>query len=400
MMVERLRALMGADAFVGTAATGHPVVAPRDEAAVALLLETAAAHGWRVGLAGGGSWAPADCPADVLLSTRRLDTIVQLSPGDLVVVAQAGVRARPLRDALGDAGVWAALDHPGRDRTVGSVVATATAGPLRAGFGPVRDHVLGVTLVTGEGRIVRPGGTVMKNVAGYDLTKLAVGSFGAFGVVTSVALRLRAVPRADITLIASSHRDELLDAALVMTDAGLTASSLELVSPAAASHQRWQLAIRLTGRDAEVAAARDGVRRCAAVDLVELPPAEGAGVWYRLLETAGSGAVTLRVGSLPTGLQRCLDRLEHDLGESWASVSIPPGVVRWSGNASADAIRRFRQWAAEQEMPVTLERAPWPILEAVGHFGAYREGVGRLVEALRRTFDPHGVLLTAAGAPP
>jgi len=398
MIRERLRALMGADAFVGTAAMGQPVVAPRDEAAIALLLETAAAHGWRIGLAGSGSWSPADCPADVVLSTRHLDTVVQLSPGDLVVVTQAGVRTRVLRAALAEAGMWAALDHPGHDRTIGSVVATATAGPLRSGFGPVRDHVLGVTLVTGEGRIIRPGGIVMKNVAGYDLTKLAVGSFGAFGVVTSVTLRLLAVPRADLTLVASGRRDELLDSALRMTDAGLVPSALEILSPAAASQQQWQLAVRLTGRDSEVAAARDGARSAASVDLVELPPPEAAGIWDRLLETACSYPLTLRVGSLPTGLEPCLDRLEHDLGESWTSVSVPPGAVRWSGSAAADSVRRFRRWAAEQEMPVTLERAPWPILAGVGHFGAYREGAGRLVEALRRTFDPDGVLLTAAAA--
>ena len=69
---------------------------------------------------------------------------------------------------------------------MGSVVATGTAGPLRTGFGALREHVLGATLATGAGRIVRAGGRVVKNVAGYDLAKLATGSFGSFGVVTSV----------------------------------------------------------------------------------------------------------------------------------------------------------------------------------------------------------------------
>ena len=390
--------MMGAEAFVGTGATGQPVVAPRDEAAVALLFETAATHGWRVGIAGGGSWSPVDCPADVIVSTRRLDAIVQLNPGDLMVVAQAGVRVRDLRSALADAGVWAAIDSPGRGRTIGSVVATATAGPLRSGFGSARDHLLGVTAVTGNGRVVRPGGAVMKNVAGYDLAKLLAGSFGAFGVLTSVTLRLRTVPRADLTLIGSGLRDQLLDSALAVTDGGTTPAALELVSPAAAARPQWQLAVRLTGREAEVAAARDAVRHSASVDLVELPAEDTASVWDQLAETASSHEVTLRVGALPAALERCLDQLEHDLGESWTSVSVPAGVVRWSGNASTAALRRFRQRAAEQEMPVTLERAPWQIRAAVGHFGAYREGTGRLVDALRRTFDPHEVLLTAVGA--
>ena len=398
MIEQRLRAMIGSDAFVGTGATGQPIVAPREEAAFALLLETAAAEGWRVGIAGGGSWSPGDCPADVILSTRRLDAIVQLSPGDPVAVAQAGVRVRELRRALADAGMWAAVDCPGRDRTIGSAVATATSGPLRSGFGPVRDHLLGLTAVAGNGRIVRPGGAVMKNVAGYDLTKLLVGSFGAFGVLTSVTLRLRAVPRADLTLIGTGLRDELLDAALAVTDAGMTPAALELVSPTAAARHQWQLAVRLTGREAEVAAERDGVRHCASVVLADVPADEAASVWDLLAETASLHDVTLRIGALPAALERCLDQLEHDLGESWTSVSVPAGIVRWSGNAAIESLRRFRRWAAEQEMPVTVERAPWPMRAAVGHFGAYREGTGRLIDALRRSFDPHDVLLTAVGA--
>ena len=98
-------------------------------------------------------------------------------------------RARRAR-ALAAQRLWLAIDPPGRpERSVGSVAATATAGPLREGFGPVRDHVLGCTVVTGDGRIVRAGGRVVKNVAGFDLAKLHVGGFGAFGITTSASAR-------------------------------------------------------------------------------------------------------------------------------------------------------------------------------------------------------------------
>src|SRR2546427_459396 len=106
-------------------------------------------------------------------------------------------------------------------RSVGSVVATATAGPLRQGFGPVRDHLLGVTFVTGDGRIVQSGGRVVKNVAGYDLTKLEAGGFGAFGVIVLVHLRLRALPRVDQTLVLEGSRDDLTQVADDIAAAGL-----------------------------------------------------------------------------------------------------------------------------------------------------------------------------------
>jgi glycolate oxidase FAD binding subunit len=398
MILARLRALLGDEALVGTGTGGQPIVAPREEAGVALVLESAAVHGWHVGILGGGGWSPADCPADLLLSTRRLGRILELSPGDLVVVAEAGVPFGLLRAALAEEGMWAALDHPGCERTLGSLTATATAGPLRSGFGAIRDHLLGTTFVTGDGQIVRPGGKVVKNVAGYDLTKLVAGSFGAFGIVTTVTLRLRALPRADLTLLGSGSRSDLLDSALAVLDAGLTPAALEVLSPDAGAAPAWQLAVRITGRGAEAAATRDAVRRAASIGLTELPPEESAALWDGVQTTATSEPVSIRIAALPAALETCLDQLEYALGESWIAASVGAGVVRWTGEADAEALRRFRYWAATQEMPLTLERAPWPIRSVVGHFGAYREGTSRLVTALRHAFDPHGVLLTPVGA--
>ena len=129
--------------------------------------------GWRTRRAGrSGSrarrtWLPPDAPADLAVSTRALDQVVSVSPADLVATVQAGAPLEALRRRLADEGMWLALDPPGRpERSLGSVVATATAGPLRQGFGPVRDHVLGCTVATGDGRLVKAGGRVVKNVAG------------------------------------------------------------------------------------------------------------------------------------------------------------------------------------------------------------------------------------------
>src|SRR4029077_6662012 len=121
------------------------------------------------------------------------------------------------------------LAPPGRPaRPLASVIAPAPSGPLRHGFGPVRDQILGCTVVTGDGRIVKPGARVVKNVAGYDLTKLHVGGFGAFGIVTEAHLRLRALPRADVTLVSRGSRDALSAAARDLLEVGITPMALEL----------------------------------------------------------------------------------------------------------------------------------------------------------------------------
>jgi len=143
-LLDRVRALLGDDAVeIASGPDAVPRVAPASPDAVALLLGTARQEGWRVRLEGAGTWLPTDAPADLALTTRRLDRIPAVEPQDLSATAEAGIGCDLLRQQLADHGTWLALDPPGlAGRTLGSVVATATAGPLRHGFGPVRDHVI------------------------------------------------------------------------------------------------------------------------------------------------------------------------------------------------------------------------------------------------------------------
>ncbi|MBI2073507.1 MAG: FAD-binding protein [Gemmatimonadetes bacterium] len=391
--MRRVRSMLGPDAVVDTDASGMPRVAPRAEEGVALVLQAAAAEGWRVRIEGRGSWVPADAPADLALTTRALARVTRLDAADLVATVEAGVAWGDLQRALADQGVWVAADPPGEGRSVGSVVATGTAGPLRSGFGAVREHVLGATLVTGEGRIVRAGGRVVKNVAGYDLTKLATGSFGSFGVVTSVNLRLRAVPRADLTLLGEGERDALLDAARAMLEAGITPASLEVLSPLAAGRDSWTLAVRCVGSAPAVEADAQAAGGASQIPLAPLEAVEAGRFWRRALAGATASPVTLRMGALATAMDDALDLVLHHLDEHWIMAGVGAGGLRWSGDAPADRIRLLRHAAAPREMPLTLERAPWALRAQVGYFGAYREGVGQLVGALKDAFDPAGVLV-------
>src|SRR3989442_15277900 len=103
-----------------------------------------------------------------------------IEPPDLTATAEAGIGLDQLRQQLADHGAWLAIDPPGlAGRTLGSVVATATAGPLRSGVGAVRDHLLGGTFGTGDGRMIQSGGPGGKNVAGDDLTRPPAGGVGA-----------------------------------------------------------------------------------------------------------------------------------------------------------------------------------------------------------------------------
>jgi len=384
----RLRHTFG-ESMVERDRDGRPRVVPDSTEGVAELCTLAHANGWRVRVEGQATWMPADAPADVSLTTRGLARIVHVAAADLVATVEAGVSVAELRQELHAAGAWLAIDPPGRpERTIGSVVATGTAGPLRHGLGPVRDHILGGTIVTGDGRVIRAGGSVVKNVAGYDLTKLQVGGFGAFGVVTQVHLRLRALPERRVTLVARGERDLLTHQARALSERQLDASALELFSPALAAEAEWVLALELTGTEAGVEAEATRAMEGAETAWSRLDFEAGTTFWQAAARGALAAPLTFRLGVFADGLDEMLDLLAEKLDTGLVSAGAGQGLLRWSGDASVEALRSVRHLAAEREIPLTLERGPWAVRSAFGHFGAYREGVGRLVSKLRGTFDP------------
>ena len=391
----RLRHALG-EAAVEAGPEGTPRAVPESTEAVAQVCGLAHEQGWRVRLEGRGSWMPGDAPADLVLSTRGLCRVLEVAPADLVATAEAGAPFAGLQAELASQGAWLALDPPGPpDRSLGSVLATGTAGPLRHGYGPVRDHILGGTIVSGDGRVIKAGGNVVKNVAGYDLTKLQVGGFGAFGVITQVHLRLRALPAARVTLLARGERDALTRQARTLMEAQLSAAALELCSPTLAADAEWVLALELAGTLAAVEAEATRTRAHSEVVWERLEPDAALAFWQAVARGPLGGELSFRLGVFPDGLDDMLDLLEQRLDTGLVSAGPGNGMLRWSGSASLEQLREIRRTAALREIPLTLERGSWPVRHAFGHFGAYHEGVGVLVSKLRSTFDPDPTFLVA-----
>jgi glycolate oxidase FAD binding subunit len=161
---------------------------------LAEVLAGAAADGTRVSIGREGG--------DVVLSTAGLDQVLEHEAGDLTCIVEAGVRVRDLNAQLAGAGQMLALDPPGNP-TIGACLAANLSGPRRHRYGTVRDLVIGITVVLGDGTVASSGGKVVKNVAGYDLAKLFCGSEGRFGLIARVALRLHPRPETARTLVAS-----------------------------------------------------------------------------------------------------------------------------------------------------------------------------------------------------
>ena len=138
---------------------------------------------------------PASC--DLIVDTRRLDQVLEHAAGDLVVRVQAGVRLDDLAKVLAPpASGWRSTRPPARagGGTVGGLIATGAAGPLRYRYGAPRDLLIGITVVRADGTVAKAGGKVVKNVAGYDIGKLFAGSYGTLGLITEATFRLHPLP--------------------------------------------------------------------------------------------------------------------------------------------------------------------------------------------------------------
>jgi glycolate oxidase FAD binding subunit len=413
-MVERLAAIVSAGAVVSGAEAGRwavhgrvprAVVAPGTAEEAAAVLALASEAGWRVEAAGAGTLLDAGRPTegvDLVVTTERLSGIVAHEPADLVASVGAGTSLGELGRRLAPHRQWLPLDPPGAQvATLGAVVSMASAGPLRRGHGTPRDHVLGLQIVTGDGRILDLGGRVVKNVAGYDLVKLVVGSRGTLGLVTRVEVRLRAIPEADRTLrLVAAEPEPLLHVAEALRAERIEPVALELST---AGVTGWELLARFQGNAEAVAHAAARLSAIAAgiggVGLDEGSDADGGGVWERLGASEVAAGVVVRLADRPSALGQTLAFASALPGASIVAHA-GDGIVRALLSAEAVAAAPARWAATLSEARAALAgrggtlivaRAPRALVEAFDPWGDAGAALG-LMRRLKQEFDPAGVL--------
>jgi FAD/FMN-containing dehydrogenase len=425
-MREALAAAAGADALLDDAGAARfagdgeapCVVAPADAAAAAAVLELCTRRRWRVGFAGGGTTRalrPGGPPADVVLSAVRMAGVRAYRPEDLTVGAGAGTTLDALADAVGAAGQELPFDPPAAPgATVGAVAALAAAGPLRLSLGPPRDHVLGLDVVTGDGRMLRLGGRVVKNVAGYDLVRLFVGGRGAFGLITAVHLRLRARPAHDATLVFTADRPLPL-LGLARAARRIEPAALELVSPALAAAlgagetdgaaPPWALLVRVRGN---ADAVEDACGRLAALDASgrAFEGAAGAALWRGLCRAEADAVLAVRFAALPSRVEDAvtcaLDAARNTGGDAdWCvAAHAGDGIARlWTAAAPGRSVLQRFALAVGAARGIVgsahVVLAPPGLPAAFAHAPADAATAG-LVGRLRAAFDPAGILTGGA----
>src|SRR5271169_6503630 len=226
---DSVRAASSADAVCGI--QPRLVLEPVNEQQLAAVLRLANDAGLAVIPRGGGtklSWGNPSTRADIILSTARIDKIIEHAWADLTVSVEAGCTIQKLQQALAQHGQRLALDPLWPEQaTIGGILSTNDSGSLRLRFGALRDLIIGVTLALPDGTLAKSGGKVVKNVAGYDLPKLATGALGTLGVITHAVFRLHPMCPNSLTLTFTSPSiEELQEKIMTLQDSQLAQTAL------------------------------------------------------------------------------------------------------------------------------------------------------------------------------
>jgi glycolate oxidase FAD binding subunit len=362
---------------------------------------------------GGGSQQRLGMPPrayDVALVVRALDQLVEFEPANLTATVQAGTRLADLQTALSAKGQWLPYDPPvSAVATIGGLLATNPSGPHRLKVGGLRDLLLGTVVATPFGSLAKAGGRVVKNVTGYDLDKLYVGSLGTLGIVVEATFKTSPRPASEATwyaVFASAAAAGQAVGALRRTS--LAPSGLEVLNDRAATAvglpvpaRHWALLGRASGFQPAVKRHLDEFARAAraagAIGEEQLDEATANRLWPAYTELAArqrwqGDVLTCRLALPPESVGRLAD-IAVGLGEEAVVWAQSAGAVFWTaaGTAAAEsAVEQLRSDAQAAGGALVVENYPAAAtgLDVWGAPG----GPLALMKALKREYDPRGTL--------
>jgi glycolate oxidase FAD binding subunit len=395
---EYVRPATREDAVDGLEPCG--VLAPGTAQEVAEILHYCSSAGLALIVRGGGTkLEQGNRPAkvDFILSTERLSRVIEHAWDDMTATVEAGCTIADFQDTLRQHGQRLAADPRQPERaTVGGVLATAESGTLRIRYGGIRDLVLGLEMALPDGSIIRPGGKVVKNVAGYDLTKLAIGSLGTLGVITRAVFRLYPVPFSSATYGATvGSVADAMKVVLAILDSHLVYTGLQIRAQRA---DQIAIEVRFEGIAESLEDQFRKLGQVAGPDRFRESPAE---VWQARSElfADAANAVICKAMVLPAqmgSLCEAVFRQAEMLGVAAALVAQATGLaeVRLEGGspgACTALVRALRGELSGIEGILTVERCPVAMKPELDLWGGAGETL-LLMRQIKAKFDPANVL--------
>ena len=337
-------------------------------------------------------WGLAPQRLDAVIDVSEMNRVVEHVVGDLVVRVEAGLGLAALQSSLSLVGQRLAIDEVVPDSTIGGVIATGLTGPRRLQTGAVRDLLIGTTLVRADGRVVRAGGKVVKNVAGYDLCKLYAGSYGTLGVIAEAAFRLHPLPAAAAWVSVVVPDEKALGRAVAsLLAAPLAASGIEADWPHAGSE--LELSILIEGVEKSV------IIRCERTahllgESATVSPVQPS--WWASLPGELTVKVTTTLSAIPETLGT-VARAAETSGLT-AAIRLSPGLglvyVGLPGNSGPDQVSGFLAYVREHALAsggrAIVLRGPASVKSSLDVWGTVRNL--ELMERVKAAFDPDRLL--------
>jgi FAD/FMN-containing dehydrogenase len=393
------------------------VALPQNLAELAEMLRCAARERWSVIPAGAGTWLEMGnrpTRAHLVISTAQMNRVLEYEPADLTATVEAGCRLADFNARAAGQRQFIPLDPFGAESaTLGAIVATASHGPLRCGYGTPRDWVIGMRVAHADGRVTQAGGKVVKNVAGYDLCKLYAGSFGTLGLIGELSFKLRARPPRERTLLFYAAKLEPLCAlAARIADGDAQPAAMEIFAPREAEadaggegkSERFALALRfLNEAETITTQIEEAARLGADFKSAALSEKEAAGFWqaYRASELSPRWDLRLRASVLPADLAAMAAEIARLLPQSRLRLHAANGVIRAQAEARAleefktrerpKRIAELRQRAQARGGQLVILRAPAELKAQLDTWGDAGPRA-RLMRALKEKFDPQSQL--------
>ena len=375
-----------------------PVQTPESAEEVCNLLRQTASVRHSVRVVGNDSKSNMAGPveaAELSVSTSGLRRVLDYEPRDLTISVEAGYLFADLQKLLAQNGQMIALDPPFSERaTVGGLVATNTSGPMRRAYGTARDLVIGMSFATLDGKYVKSGGMVVKNVAGLDMAKLMIGSFGTLAVIASVNFRIHSLPERTRTFVFTfSQLEDALEKRNQILSSNLQPVAVDLLSPSMAvrlSHKGFVLAIRAAGSA--------NVLQRYELDLggEVLRDRDDAGFWKIVQEFPSDfinrqrDGVILRVSTTLTDMNQLLKLTSGSFISRAANGVTYLYFASWSGAARIWKSLKQHAW------PCVVEFAPQSIREQemLWHEpnAEAQQASFVMMKEIKHMFDPNGLL--------
>jgi len=391
---ENLRAATAADAIDGVAP--QMVAEPGTAEALARALRWAHGAGVKVAPRGSGTklgWGNAPSACDLVLSTARLNRILEHAWADMTVIVEAGCRVADLQTTLAQHGQRLALDPLWPERaTIGGILSTNDSGTLRVRYGSLRDLIIGITVALPDGTLAKSGGKVVKNVAGYDLMKLFTGALGTLGVIVQAIFRLHPLPRESRSLSFSGTPESLNQLLLAIQASKLTFTGLQL----RAQHGSTQLDVRFDGTAAGIEAQVTQITQIAASTASSEAPANAWTAHRSIWE--GEAALVAKFSVLPAQLATVCALVERSAASqslAWKIVvqGVGAGYARLEGAEQAlrTALATLRDELAKLGGTLVALGCPVAVKRGLDVWGPPSDAQPLMVR-IKQRFDPDGTL--------